>query len=231
MSIYAISDLHLLGNNDKPMDVFGAHWRGHFESICKVWRETVAKDDTVLLCGDFCWAMHLEDALDDLNSLNELPGTKVLIRGNHDYWWSTISKMRQVAGDSIVFIQNDSYETDEAVICGSRGWPSPGSSEYSAHDEKIYKRELIRLELSIESIKSDKPKILMLHYPPFLLSSNGSFIETEFTKLIEKHEIKTVLFGHIHKPAQHPLSVIHNSTSYHLTSCDMMGFKIKKIDI
>ncbi|MBE5817189.1 MAG: hypothetical protein E7315_05705 [Clostridiales bacterium] len=231
MSIYAISDLHLLGNNDKPMDIFGAHWHGHFENICNAWSKTVTNDDTVLLCGDFCWAMRLEDALGDLKTLDELPGTKVLIRGNHDYWWSTISKMRQVVGDSVIFIQNDSYDAGEAVICGSRGWPSPGSSEYSAHDEKIYKRELIRLELSIESIKSHKPKILMLHYPPFLLGPNGSFIETEFTRLIERHEIKTVLFGHIHKPAQHPLYVEHNSVSYHLTSCDMMGFRIKKIDV
>ena len=167
MSIYAISDLHLPGNNDKPMDIFGAHWKGHFENICNAWRESVTDNDTVILCGDFCWAMRLEEALDDLRVLGKLPGTKVLIRGNHDYWWSTISKMRQLVDKSVVFIQNDSFETDEAIICGSRGWPSPGSSEYSAHDEKIYKRELIRLELSIESVKSEKPKILLLHYPPF----------------------------------------------------------------
>ena len=149
MAIYAIGDLHLPGGDDKPMNVFGDHWSGHFERICQDWISRVRDEDTVLIPGDISWAMQLDDALPDLESIGRLPGTKVLLRGNHDYWWSGISRLRDVLPKGMFAIQNDAMKIGDTAVCGTRGWTLPGGST-APEDEKIYRRELQRMEMSLD---------------------------------------------------------------------------------
>ena len=138
MNVFAVSDLHLPGGQDKPMDVFGGDWAGHLEKIKADWRGKVSKEDIVLIAGDISWAMTLESALPDLNALADLPGRKIFIRGNHDYWWSGITALRRSApDDSFYFLQNDCVRFDGLVVCGSRGWACPGSVDFSESDRKM----------------------------------------------------------------------------------------------
>ena len=148
MAVYAISDLHLPARQ-KPMDVFGPQWKDHFDRICLDWRERVTAEDLVLLPGDLSWAMHLEDALEDLAAVGELPGSKILLRGNHDYWWSSIGRVRRALGEGMYALQNDSLLIGERLYAGTRGWTLPGP-ETTAEDARIYERERLRLEMSLK---------------------------------------------------------------------------------
>ena len=137
MNVYAISDLHLSTNSDKPMDVFGQNWEGHFEKIKSDWLFKVKDDDIVLIAGDLSWAMKLDDGIADLKELASLPGKKVFIRGNHDFWWNGISKLRDRApNDSFIFLQTDSVKIGNFVIVGSRGWSCPGSPDLPRFTER-----------------------------------------------------------------------------------------------
>lgn len=230
MNIYAISDLHLSLTSDKPMDIFGGNWEGHLQKIKQDWLEKVKADDIVLICGDISWAMKLSDALTDLNALKDLPGTKVFIRGNHDYWWNGITKLRDSAPDkSFVFLQTDSVKIGEYLIVGSRGWTCPGSPDFSAQDEKLYKREAERFRLAFkdaEKRKAEGDKVLaLIHYPPF----TGKLEDTLFTQLFEGNGVEKVVFGHIHGMTFFPLRAQKNGIEYHLSSCDKVGFKLIKI--
>ena len=167
MQIYAIADLHLSLTAEKPMDVFGEAWRGHAEKLERNWRETVNEDDLVLIPGDISWAMQLSAALPDLSFIGDLPGKKILLKGNHDYWWSAIGRVRATLPAGMRALQNDSIVEAGIGICGSRGWLCPGSSNFSQDDEKIYLRELDRLTLSLQSLPQVETKIAMLHFPPF----------------------------------------------------------------
>jgi predicted phosphohydrolase len=230
MNIYAISDLHLSLTSDKPMDIFGGNWEDHLEKIKQDWLEKVKTDDIVLICGDISWAMKLSDALIDLNALKDLPGTKVFIRGNHDYWWNCITKLRDSAPDkSFVFLQTDSVKIGEYLIVGSRGWSCPGSPDFSTQDEKLYKREAERFRLAFkdaEKRKTEGDKVLaLIHYPPF----TGKQEDTLFTQLFEENGVDKVVFGHIHGMTFFPLRTQKNGIEYHLSSCDKVGFKLIKI--
>ena len=143
MRVFAISDLHLSNACDKPMDIFGGRWVGYTQKIEKAWNETVQKDDLVLIAGDISWAMKLEEAVPDLLWIDSLPGNKIIIKGNHEYWWKSVSAVRQVLPASIQAIQNDAIKLDGLVICGTRGWDIPEKSS-SEEDIKIYKREIER---------------------------------------------------------------------------------------
>lgn len=230
MNIYAISDLHLSATSDKPMDVFGGNWEGHFEKIKSDWRAQVQPDDVVLICGDISWAMKLSDALVDLQSLADLPGKKVFIRGNHDYWWNGITKLRDSApDDSFIFLQTDSVKIGNFVIVGSRGWTCPGSPDYTEQDNKLYLREAERFRLAF--LDADKlceegdKKLAMVHYPPFNLKKET----TLFTELFEKNNVDKVIFGHIHGAAYFPLKTEMNGVEYVLSSCDKLQFRLVKI--
>ncbi len=162
------------GMCDKPMNVFGAGWENHFEKIKADWNEKVSDEDAVLICGDTSWGTVLEEGLYDLRTLKSLKGKKVFIRGNHDYWWNGITKLRDGAPDgTFYFLQNDCIRFDGVVICGSRGWTCPGSSDYTDHDEKLYMREAERFKLcfgQVEKVRESGDKLLvMVHYPPFFL--------------------------------------------------------------
>ena len=231
MNVYAISDLHLSGAADKPMNVFGNNWEGHFEKIKEDWLARVTPDDVVLIAGDISWGMALSEGLYDIRSLQGLPGKKIFIRGNHDYWWSGISKIRQsVPDDTFFFLQNDCVKIGKYIFVGSRGWICPDSNEYSKdEDEKIYRRESERFRLAFNAVKKIKEDgdevIAMIHFPPF----TGKKENTLFSQLFEENGVSHVVFGHIHGSVFYPLESEKNGIAYHLTSCDKLGFRLKKI--
>ncbi len=230
MKIFSISDLHLSGTSDKPMDVFGAGWENHFEKIKCDWQSKVSDEDIVLICGDISWGTVLEEGLYDLNSLKGLNGKKVFIRGNHDYWWNGITKLRDAAPDeSFFFLQNDCVKFGDVIICGSRGWSCPGSADYSDHDEKLYLREAERFRLcfkQVEKVREEGDRLLaMIHYPPFSVKSP----QTLFSQIFEENGVEKVIFGHIHGETFFPLRTVKNGIEYILTSCDKVGFALQRI--
>lgn len=230
MKVFAISDLHLSGLTDKPMDVFGPGWEGHFEKIKKDWRAKVEEGDVVLVCGDISWGTDFCEGLYDLNSLRELKGNKVFIRGNHDYWWNGISKLRAAAPDqTFFFLQNDCVRFGDVIVCGSRGWTCPGSADYTEHDEKLYFREAERFKLcfkEVEKIRREGDTVVaLIHYPPFSVKSP----RTLFTDLFEENGVQKVVFGHIHGENYFPLRTVKNGIEYVLTSCDKVAFALQRI--
>ncbi len=230
MNVYAISDLHLSTSGDKPMNIFGGNWEGHFEKIQYDWLQKVTDEDVVLISGDISWAMKLEDALADLQALAHLPGKKVFIRGNHDYWWNGITKLRAAApNESFVFLQTDAVKIGEYIFIGSRGWTCPGSPDYTEQDNKLYLRESERFRLAFAEgnklFTGTERKIALIHYPPFNLKNE----DTLFTETFEEQGVEKVVFGHIHGGAYFPLKTEKNGVEYILTACDKVGFKLVKI--
>lgn len=229
MSIYAISDLHLSFNTNKPMNIFG--WDNYEEKIKKDWQEKVKDEDLVLLPGDFSWEMKLENTYKDFEFINNLPGKKLLLKGNHDLWWTTLKKMRSFIKEqnlnNIDFIYNNSYEFDNFIIAGTRGWNLVTECD---EDKKIKERELIRLENSIndglEKYGESKPIIVSMHYPPLLKDLENS----EFTRILEKYNVKYCIYGHLHgKSHVNVFEGIKNNVSYKMASCDYTKFRLIKI--
>lgn len=230
MSIFAIADLHLPGQDQKPMDVFGSHWERHFDLISEHWRAQISNEDIVLIAGDISWAMQLTEAEADLRAIGALPGQKVLLRGNHDYWWSTISRVRAMLGEGMYAVQNDAVVLGGQVICGTRGWTFPTAGHpLEEQENKIYRRELMRLEFSLQEAARCEPgtaPIVMMHFPP--LPADGE--ETEFTFLLERFGASDVVYGHLHGAGvKNGFTGEKNGIRYHLTSCDALGFIPKKI--
>ena len=230
MNVYAIGDLHLSFSANKPMDIFGGNWEGHFEKIKCDWLEKVQPDDVVLIPGDISWAMKLSDAVNDLNQLAALPGKKVFIRGNHDYWWNGIGKLRAVAPDeNFYFLQTDAVKIEKFIFVGSRGWTCPGSPDFTEQDQKLYLREAERFKLAfkeVEKYKTDGDRIVaLIHYPPFTLKNE----ETLFTQLFEENGVEKAVFGHLHGAAYFPLKTQKRGVEYILSSCDKLGFRLVKV--
>ncbi len=231
MRIYAISDLHLSVNNPKPMDIFGPTWEGYWDKIFADWKAKVNDDDIVLLAGDFSWAMKLEETKADFDMLKDLPGKKIIIRGNHDYWWKSISAVRNVLPLGFYAIQNDAIKFGNYIICGTRLWNLPDvNKSLSAEDDKIYKRELIRLEMTLQNAQKmktgDEKIICMVHYPPYTFKEE----DNEVTLLMEKYGVYKVVYGHIHAMCKQNLVLNKNGITYYLTSCDIVGNKLIDID-
>ena len=221
LKIYALSDLHLSFSNDKAMDIFGEKWRVHWQKIAHNWNQIVEPEDIVLVAGDISWAMRPPEAEQDLRWLIGLKGRKVLIRGNHDYWWQSIGKLRNTYPE-LYFVQNDSVYLDGVSICGSRGWSLPGSPEYNSQDEKIFQRELARLELGLKSLEPQaKLRIAMMHYPPHSISLQSS----EFGQLLERYKVDACVFGHIHNFTTPSLCYTKSGINYYLTSADYLNFQ------
>lgn len=232
MRLFAIGDLHLPGGQEKPMDVFGDHWEGHFDRIAQDWRGRVTEDDVVLIPGDTSWAMQLADAIPDLNAIGELPGRKLLIKGNHDYWWGGIGQVRKALPVGMQAIQHDVVDLGEAVVCGTRGWAYPmQETPLSPEDERIFNREMIRLELALNAAvkqAGERPIVAMLHYPPLYQQDR----DTPFTRLLEKYPVHTVVYGHLHGAGiRAGFTGEHNSIRYLLTSCDSLGFTLQEVDL
>lgn len=229
MSIFALADLHLSGNPPiKPMDRFSPAWENHWSKIQVSWLASITSDDTVLLAGDISWAMKWQDARVDLSAIDALPGHKVLVRGNHDYWWGTVGKMTQEMSGTIFFLHNNFYVAEGWGICGSRGWITPADPSFRPVDEPIYLREVSRLRTSLETARSAGCERLMvvLHFPPAYLDevSNG------FTDLLEEFAAEFCIFGHIHGDGAHmapPRQI--KGAACHLVACDALDFQLKKI--
>lgn len=251
MKVFAISDLHLSLISNKPMDVFGENWAGHVEKIRERWLATVGQTDLVLLCGDLSWGMRLRDAQPDLDWVRALPGMKVHIRGNHDYWWSGIKKVREAGGEGMRFLQNDALLVNGVAIGGTRLWDFPfvrwpaAPGEYvpreeaqtvpakvaiDAHaqvdDEKIRKNELERLRMSLAQLDpSATLRVCMLHYPPVSREPE----ENKLTDLLQEYRIDLCLFGHIHAlRKENPVPGADcrmGGVRYVLSSCDWLDFK------
>ncbi|MGN0822831.1 MAG: metallophosphoesterase [Candidatus Gallimonas sp.] len=231
MKVYAVSDLHLSGMADKPMDVFGKEWEGHFEKITADWERKVSDEDVVLIGGDTSWGMKLREGLYDVNRLAPLKGHKIFIRGNHDYWWNGITRVRAgAADDSFRFLQNDCVKIGKYVVAGSRGWSCPGSTDFTEHDMALYLREGERFRLAFrEAEKVTEPGdvlIALIHYPPFGIKKE----DTAFTGLFEEYGVKKVVFGHLHGSGYFPLKTEKNGIEYFLTSCDKTKFTLTEID-
>ncbi|KRQ87970.1 Calcineurin-like phosphoesterase [Caloramator mitchellensis] len=217
MAIYALSDLHLSFASDKPMNVFGEMWEEHFLKIQENWNSKIEEDDLVLIAGDISWALKLDEALPDLEFIHNLRGKKVLIKGNHDYWWTSITKLNSLY-DDMYFIQNTSYTFENYSICGTRGWINIDDKEEK--DVKIYNRELIRLKLSLESAKESK-KIVMMHYPPITKISKAQ----EFIDVLKENNVEKIIYGHIHYDARHIcFNGIYEGIEFICSSADIINF-------
>lgn len=230
MKVFSISDLHLSINSDKPMDIFGPVWENYLEEIEASWDSLVSDDDIVLIPGDISWAMYLKDAVADLKYISHFKGKKVLLRGNHDYWWKSISELRRNLPENMYAVQNDAIKFENVIICGSRGWVVPETTHKSEEDKKIYKRELIRLELSLKeatTLRQDGDVLICLtHYPPF----NSRHEDSDFTRLMEKYGVNKAVFGHLHSyDKRQALTYSKNGIDYFLTSCDLVKNQLVRI--
>lgn len=228
MALYGIADLHLSFESDKPMDIFGDVWIDHEDKIKKNWSDKIKQDDTVLIPGDISWAMRLSDAMTDLKWIDSLPGRKILLRGNHDYWWSSLSKMNNLF-DNMFFLQNNYYIYKDYALCGTRGWISPNEAKFSEHDKKIYEREMHRLRLSLEAAQNDgfKKYIVMTHYPP----TNEQLQKSKFMDIYEEFKVEKVIYGHLHDKDSFELGLkgIHGEIEYILASGDYIAFNPVKV--
>lgn len=226
--IWTISDLHLSTSKPKPMDIFGDRWKDHPARIAAAWRTTVAPDDTVLVAGDISWAMKINEVLPDLAWIDALPGQKIMIRGNHDYWCPrNIGPVRKYLPPSIRMIGGEALDMGEAVVCGTRGWTTPGTPGFSPKtDQQIYERELRLLERALEAAvklaKGQKPIIVMIHYPPF-----NERKPTEFAVRIREAGAAACVYGHLHRPYDWGQATqgLVDGVFYQLTSCDYLGFR------
>ncbi len=229
MHLYAIGDLHLSGEPPgKPMQIFGEHWRNYRQLLADNWRRSVHAEDYVIICGDISWAMQLAAAAPDLTWLAGLPGQKILLRGNHDYWWESLSKMQQLWGNEFQFLQNNCLLAGTVAICGSRGWLLPSAEGFSAADQKIYAREGVRLELSLQAAAKQQPSriVAALHYPP--LTQPGE--KNLFTELLEHYGVSECVYGHLHGDAcQNAFNGLSGGVRYTLVSCDSRQFTLYRI--
>lgn len=222
MKIWAISDLHLSFACDKPMDIFGGNWENYTQKIQENWQQLIAPEDIVLIAGDISWAMKLEEAVADLQWIDKLNGKKIIIKGNHEYWWSGITAVRNILPQSISAIQNDCLRIGNLLFCGTRGWTVPEhGKQLPAEDEKLYKREVERLKLTLAKMqqerKPDDTVICLMHFPPYNMTKEDS----NFTKLLEEYNINKVVFGHLHGKLVNMDKVYNkNNIEYYFTSTD-----------
>ena len=223
MSLYVMADFHLcFGANDKPMDIFGKKWEGYMEKIensCKI----LTEEDTIVIPGDISWATYLSSCVEDLKFIDALPGRKIISKGNHDYWWTTMKKHEKWCDengfDSIKFLHNNYYMYKDVAICGTRGWQLTSRNE---EDLKVYNREKERLIISLKLASAQSPSqiIVALHYPP----------DSEFKQIMEEYNVGICLFGHLHAAGFKDYSDYdENGISYRLVSCDYLQFKPYKI--
>ena len=225
MSLFAIADTHLSFGTNKPMDSFPG-WNDYVERLENNWNRIVTDDDTVVIAGDISWAMNFEQLYADFDFINKLNGKKIILKGNHDYWWTTINKMYNFIADNnfdtISILHNNSYNIDGISVCGSRGWMFDSDEP---HDEKVLAREVGRIKMSLDSAQSDN-KIVFLHYPPITTNSCCR----EIVDILSQYGIKKCYYGHLHGVAAR-LAVEDNidGIDFKLISCDKLGFIPKLI--
>lgn len=226
MKIFAIGDLHLSFASDKPMDVFGSHWQEHAKRLAAHWQEKITEADCILIPGDISWALRLKEADADLRWLNDLPGKKICIRGNHDYWWDRPNKLNK-AYDKITFLQNTAIMMGHLAICGTRGWEcvSMQTVDQEATQERMIQREWMRLKLSLDAAMQQGAEEIwvMLHYPPAFIGETGS----PFIDLMKKYPVTKVIYGHLHDEGswQTALKGKVDGMHYYLVAADYLAFE------
>lgn len=245
MAIYGISDLHLSLNEyfapnsnlevseHKPMHIFGEHWQGHTKRLFENWNSTVGADDTVLLPGDISWAMNLKDTIYDFDYLSKLNGRIIICRGNHDYWWDTKAKILKVLPPNVLPLQHESILLGDVLLSATRGWICPDGKEFTAEDEKIYRRELLRLEMALNHGKQlaaaagqNYEHWVMMHYRP----TNDDFAASGFVELMQKYNVTRCFYGHLHgNPCNNVLRGEHFGIDFQLLSCDYLEFMPLKL--
>ncbi len=228
MSLFAIGDLHLSLGGEKPMDVFGGRWQDYTEKIVKGFGAVVGEEDTTVLCGDLTWGMDMDAALEDFKFIHRLPGKKIILKGNHDYWWSTASKAKKFFAenqiDSIDILHNNFFEYEDIAICGTRGWFYE-EERGDGHDKKILARECLRLEASLKAA-GEREKYAFLHYPP----KYQGYECPEILKLLSDYSVKMCCYGHIHsKGCASAFNGELNGTVFRLVSADYLDFVPAKI--
>ena len=237
MSIYVIGDLHLPFGEDKPMDIFGEKWQGYTEKLKEDWKNKVKPEDTVILAGDFSWATYLKNTYKDFEYINNLPGRKILLKGNHDYWWTTIKSMKQYLEENkfqnIEFLHNNSFCIENRIIVGTRGWALLDTENSS----KMIKRESLRLELlikdAIQKYGEDKERICIMHYPPLtkIKMKNEYTYDSEFLDVMKKYNIKKCYYGHLHGNShKDAVEGRIEGIEFYLISGDYLEFNLKLID-
>lgn len=223
MALYAIGDLHLCLGAEKPMDIFGGAWVDYMQKL-KSGMSVIRPEDTLVLLGDLSWALDLEHAKADFSWINAIPGRKIILKGNHDYWWSTATKFYQFCNENsfsnMFILHNNCYEYDDVAICGTRGWFFE-ENRSGAHDEKVFKRELMRLEESLKAA-GDKRKLVFLHYPP----RYKGYVCEEILALLDKYQVRQCYYGHLHG-ASHGLALegLWDGIEYKLLSADRLNFQ------
>ncbi len=227
MKVFAVSDLHLGSRCNKPMDIFGDGWSGYWDNIREDWKNKVGEEDVVLIAGDVSWAMRLEDALPDIDEIAELPGKKVILRGNHDYWWQSYKRLTDALPCGMYAVQNNAVRIGGLLVCGSRLWSLGANGE---HDKAMLQREELRLRLALDDAKKqrkDGDKVaVMVHYPPF----DVSFADSRFTDAIAEYDVSAVVYGHLHgKDVRAKRVVNKKGVNYYLTSCDLVGYRLVEI--
>ena len=252
MAIYTIGDLHLSFHENKPMDIFGENWRGHEEKIKKDWIEKVTEKDLVIIPGDFSWSTYLKDTYEDFSYLHSLPGKKLLLKGNHDYWWTTLKSMREFVKengfDDIDFLYNTAYEFENYIFAGTRGW---SQSQEEAND-KMLQREQLRLELSLKEASkllnkdclgeergaNAKEIIVFMHYPPITNSQVEECTKmdkeicevNEFVRIMKEYNIKRCYYGHLHGISiKEAVEGEYDGIEFKLVSADGLDFKLLRI--
>ena len=230
MRIFALADLHLAGSVDKPMDVFGPKWERHAERIAVNWRDRVGPEDWVLVPGDISWAMTLEEAAADLAYLHDLPGRKVLLKGNHDYWWGSRAKVEAALPPSLTLLQNDAVDLGGGTgVVGTRGWLPPGAPRATEQDRKIHDREVLRLGLSLDHAKGRFDRLVaMLHFPPIYAGLG----ETAFVPLLRDAGVRVCLYGHLHGPDhRYAVEEERDGVRYVFVAADAVDFTPREIEV
>lgn len=223
--LFTIGDLHLPLGIDKPMDIFGGKWDNYVSKLYDNWQSMVGDGDTVVIPGDLSWATYIEDAERDFEFLESLNGKKIILKGNHDYWWTTMAKMEKFILEhgysSISFLQNNSFEVEGISVCGTRGWLYPGFSAFTKEDERYFNREVARLEMSLKSAVSDERYVFM-HYPPTSRTGNSN----AFIEIMKEYGVKKCFYGHLHG-SSHIFKIPYNvdGIKFSLVASDYLSFK------
>ena len=223
MALYAIGDLHLSLGADKPMDIFGGNWLGYMDKL-RQGLSVIGPADTTVLLGDLSWALDLEGAKEDFRFLNEIPGRKIILKGNHDYWWNTVTKFQRFCQENsfsdLHILNNNHFAYEGVAICGTRGWFYE-EEKSGEHDEKVFRREILRLEASLQSA-GELPKLVFLHYPP----RYRGYQCPEILELLTKYGVRACYYGHLHG-ASHSLAMegVWNGVEFRLVSADKLDFQ------
>lgn len=237
MALYTLADLHLSCSVDKPMDKFGSRWTDHTSKIRRRWTALITDNDTVVVPGDISWGMNLEEAAEDFRFIESLPGKKLLGKGNHDFWWTSASKMKKFLADidvsSVKFLHNNAHTVDGFLISGSRGWFIEEKQQnmiFSTDYDKLVNREVMRLELSLmeaEKLRTDKNEeiLVFLHFPPVF----GDFVCRPLIDIMKKYGVKRCFFGHIHGKYNLPRETVYDGITLSLISADFLDFVPQRV--